>query len=55
MIFLKKTLAVCMIGFGLRSITGSSTSGSWLGIWNWDNFTNIGANLAMPLVTKNEG
>ncbi len=49
MIFLKKTLAVCMVGFGLRCPFGASTSGNWLGIGNWFDFTYIGASLAMSI------
>ena len=53
MIFLKKTLAVCMVGFGLRRAFSPSTSGDWLGIWNWDNFANFRASMAMSIKTEN--
>ena len=49
MIFLKKTLAVCMVGFGLRSPFGASTSGNWLGIGNWFYITHFRASLAMSI------
>ncbi len=33
----KKTLAVCLIGFGLRITTCDITSFFWLDIYNWSS------------------
>ena len=52
MIFLKKTLAVCMVGFGARCFIGVNPSCDWVGIWNWCDITYFGAGLAMQIKAK---
>lgn len=45
--FLKKTCAVCMVGFGLRSFTSFITSDYRMGVWNRGNTTNFRISLAL--------
>ena len=48
----KKTLAVCLIGFGIRSITCNITSVFGLVIYNWDFNSNSRNSLAFLLKIK---
>lgn len=45
----KKTLAVCLIGFGLRNITCNITSIYRLAIYNWNYYCNSGNSLVILL------
>jgi hypothetical protein len=45
----KKTLAVCLIGFGLRCITCNTTSVFGLVIYNWNFNSNSRNSLAFLL------
>ena len=45
--FLKKTCAVCMVGFGVRGFTCSITSNYRMGIWNWSNTINFRISMAL--------
>lgn len=45
--FLKKTCAVCMVGFGVRSFISIVTSNYRMGICNWSNIINFGISMAL--------
>lgn len=48
----KKTLAVCLIGFGLRSITCNITSILGLAIYSWSYHSCGGNSMAFMLAEK---
>lgn len=50
----KKTLAVCLIGFGLRGITSNITSIFRLVIYYRDNHSCSGNSMAFVLKKKNK-
>lgn len=50
----KKTLAVCLIGFGLRCITSNITSIFRLVICYWSNHSCSGNSMAFVLKKKNK-
>ena len=52
MLFLKKTLAVCMIGFGVRGIISASSSRYRVGIWYRSNPFDFRINLVMQVKKK---
>lgn len=49
---LKKTLAVCLVGFGLRHITCNITSNDRLAIFNWSGSSSSGFGVASMLRYK---
>ena len=48
--FLKKTCAVCMVGFGMRCFASFITSNYRMGIWNWSDTINIGISMALQII-----
>ena len=46
---LKKTLAVCLVGFGLRNTTCNITSDNRLAIYNWSSTSCSGISMASKL------